>query len=204
MTNPLTVIALTGGIGSGKSAVAKLFESWGAAVVDADLLAREVVEPGSQGLTEVQKAFPSEPLILADGSLNRPKLASIIFSDPTKKKQLESILHPRIRRLWLDRLAALKSSSAPVIVYVVPLFFESSTSMPELEKIVLVSAPDQLRIDRIMARDGFTQDVAELRLKAQLPQAQKIARSDFVIENDGTLELLAQRAKVVFDQLTNP
>jgi dephospho-CoA kinase len=76
--------------------------------------------------------------------------------------------------------------------------------MPELEKIVLVSAPDQLRIDRIMARDGFTQDVAELRLKAQLPQAQKIARSDFVIENDGTLELLAQRAKVVFDQLTNP
>jgi dephospho-CoA kinase len=203
MTKAPPVVAITGGIGSGKSMVAGLFQSWGAAVVDADVLAREVVEPGSQGLKEVEKAFAPELLILADGSLNRPKLASIIFADPSKKQLLESILHPLIRQRWLQRLNDLKKSAAPVIAYVVPLFFESAAKMSEIEKVILISAPEEIRIARVMARDGFSRDAAELRLKAQLPESKKVNRSDYVIVNDGTPEELATRCREVFTSLTN-
>jgi dephospho-CoA kinase len=203
MTTTPATVAITGGIGSGKSMVAGLFQSWGAAVVDADVLAREVVEPGSQGLREVEKAFAPEPLILADGSLNRPKLASIIFADPTKKKLLESILHPLIRQRWLANLDQLRKSGAKVIAYVVPLFFESTAKMSEIEKVILVSAPEELRIARVIARDGFTREAGVLRLKAQLPESQKISRSDYVIVNDGTPQQLETRAREVFMSLTS-
>jgi dephospho-CoA kinase len=195
------VVALTGGIGSGKSAVAKLFQTWGARVVDADILAREVVQPGSEGLTKIVEAF-SEDLILADGSLNRPLLASIIFSDPLKKELLESIVHPLIRDLWLAKLEQLRGGDAPLIVYVVPLLFESHRQMPELEKIILVSAPTETRIGRIMNRDGFSREIAELRIAAQLPDSEKIPKSDYVIVNDGSLEDLEQRTAAVWGELT--
>lgn len=195
------VVALTGGIGSGKSAVAKLFQTWGARVVDADILAREVVQPGSEGLTKIVEAF-SEDFILADGSLNRPLLASIIFSDPLKKELLESILHPLIRDLWLAKLEQLRGGDAPLIVYVVPLLFESHRQMPELEKIILVSAPTETRIGRIMNRDGFSREIAELRIAAQLPDSEKIPKSDYVIVNDGSLEDLEQRTAAVWGELT--
>jgi dephospho-CoA kinase len=195
------VVALTGGIGSGKTLVSRLFESWGASIVDADLLARTVVEPGSPALAEVAAAFSSEPLILLDGSLNRSKLASIIFSDPEKRKKVEAILHPRIRSLWLSQLKELSSKGVPIVCYVVPLFFESTALMPEIQKVVLVSAPEEVRISRIMQRDGFSRDIAELRLRAQMPDSQKIPRSDFVIINDSTVESATAQAKRVFNQL---
>jgi dephospho-CoA kinase len=201
MTDSTNVVAITGGIGSGKTLVAKLFESWGAAIVDADTLAREVVEPGTTGLAEVQSAFAPEPLVLADGSLNRSKLASIIFSQPEKRRTLEAILHPRIRALWLKRLEELQHQERPIVCYVVPLFFESSVSMPEIRKVVLVSAPEETRINRIVRRDGFTREVAELRLRAQMPDSQKIPRSDFVIVNDATIESVTEQARQVFEKL---
>jgi dephospho-CoA kinase len=194
-----TVIAITGGIGSGKSVVTKLFEQWGAKIVDADILAREVVKPGSEGLRKVLDNF--EDMMLADGSLNRPKLASIIFSDPEKKKLLESILHPLIRQSWLEKLEELKKTGAPLIAYVVPLFFESTSEMPEIQQVVLVSAPEETRIERIMDRDQFPRDLAELRIRAQLPDSTKEAKSDFVIKNDSTLEELVEKASQVFSSL---
>jgi dephospho-CoA kinase len=194
------IIAITGGIGAGKSAVTKLFEEWGAQTVDADVLAREVVEPGSQGYQRVVENF-SEDMVLADGSINRPRLASMIFSEPDKKKLLESLLHPLIRQSWLAKMEALKKSGAPIIAYIVPLFFESTAKMPEIEKVVLVTAPEELRISRIMARDGFPRSIAELRIKAQLPDSAKVAKSDYVITNDSTLENLTREAQKVFDQL---
>lgn len=203
MKSQTKVVALTGGIGSGKSLVAKLFQSWGAAIVDADLLAREVVSPGSAGLNELQAAFPDETLILADGSLNRSKLAAIIFADETARHKVEEILHPRIRELWLSNLAHLEQSQVPVIAYVVPLYFESQRKMPEIEKVILVSAPDDLKISRIMARDGFSLKAAELRLKAQLPDSEKIPKSDFVIFNVSTIEAVTERAREVFLALTD-
>lgn len=196
------VIAITGGIGSGKSVVAKLFEQWGARVVDADILAREVVEPGSIGLQRVVEHF-SEEMVLADGSLNRPKLASIIFSDPEKRKLLESLLHPLIRERWLTKLTELKQTNPPLIAYIVPLFFESSSSMPEIESVVLISAPEETRIQRIMDRDLFPRSIAEARIRAQLPDSAKIEKSDFVITNDSTLSSLEAQTRSVFERITN-
>lgn len=203
MTNSSSkVIAITGGIGSGKSVVTKLFEQWGAKTVDADILAREVVEPNTEGFNRVVKHF-SEDMVLADGSLNRPRLASIIFSDPKQKKVLESILHPLIRDRWLKKLEELKKSGAPIIAYIVPLFFESTAEMKEIEKVVLISAPEETRISRIMARDQFPRNIAEQRIKAQLPDSVKIDKSDFVIKNDSTLESLESQARDVFTQLAS-
>lgn len=194
------VIAITGGIGSGKSVVTKLFEKWGAHTVDADILARQVVEPGSEGFKRVVEHF-SEDMVLADGSLNRPLLASIIFSDPEKKKLLESLLHPLIRDLWLKNLAQLKQSGAPIVAYIVPLFFESTAEMKEIEKVILISAPEETRINRIMTRDLFPRTIAEQRIKAQLPDSVKIPKSDFVIKNDSSLESLENQAQEVFQKL---
>ena len=194
------VIAITGGIGSGKSVVTKLFEEWGAKTVDADMLAREVVEPDSEGFKRVVEHF-SEDMVLADGSLNRPRLASIIFSDPEQKKVLESILHPLIRERWLTKLEELKKSGAPIIAYIVPLFFESTAEMKEIQKVVLISAPEETRISRIMVRDQFPRNIAEQRIKAQLPDSVKIDKSDFVIKNDSTLESLQNQAREVFTKL---
>lgn len=195
------VIAITGGIGSGKSAVARLFEQWGAQTVDADILAREVVEPGSEGFQRVVEKFGPD-MVLADGSLNRPKLASIIFSDPEKKALLESLLHPLIRGRWLSQLERLKNSDVPLIAYIVPLFFESTSQMPEIEKVVLISAPEETRIARIMSRDLFPRQIAELRIKAQLLDSAKIDKSDYVIKNDSSLEQLESRAREVFSELS--
>jgi dephospho-CoA kinase len=201
VTTSSKVIAITGGIGSGKSAVAKLFEKWGAQTVDADLLAREVVEPGTKGFQRVVEHF-GEDMVLADGSLNRPRLASIIFSDPEKKRLLESLLHPLIRERWLHNLEQLKRINPSVIAYIVPLFFESTAKMPEIEKVVLVSAPEETRVARIMARDLFPRPIAEQRIKAQLPDSAKIDKSDYVIKNDGSLEQLESRAHEVYTSLT--
>ena len=140
-------------------------------------------------------------MMLADGSLNRPKLASIIFSDPEKKKLLESILHPLIRKSWLEKLEELKKTGAPLIVYVVPLFFESTSEMPEIQQVVLISAPEETRIERLMNRDQFPRDLAELRIRAQLPDSTKEAKSDFVIRNDSTLEELVEKSSQVFSSL---
>lgn len=192
-------MAITGGIGSGKSVVTRLFEEWGARIVDADILAREVVAPGTEGLKKVFAAF--EDMELADGSLNRPKLASIIFSDPEKKKLLESILHPLIRKRWLENLEELKKTGAPLIVYVVPLFFESTSEMPEIQQVILISAPEETRIQRIMQRDQFPRELAELRIRAQLPDSAKVDKSDFVIKNDSSLESLTEKASQVFSSL---
>jgi dephospho-CoA kinase len=200
VSNPSKVIAITGGIGSGKSAVAKLFEQWGACTVDADILAREVVEPGTEGFHRVVDNF-GEDMVLADGSLNRPRLASIIFSDPEQKRLLESLLHPLIRERWLQKMEAIKKTGAPVIAYIVPLFFESTAKMPEIEKVVLVSAPEEMRIARIMVRDLFPVHIAEQRIRAQLPDSAKIDKSDYVIKNDASLEQLESRAREVFEKL---
>jgi dephospho-CoA kinase len=198
--NSSKVIAITGGIGSGKSVVTKLFEQWGAKTVDADILAREVVEPNTEGFKKVVEHFSGD-MILADGSLNRSRLASIIFSDPVQKKVLESILHPLIRDRWLRKLEELKKSGAPIIAYIVPLFFESTAEMKEIEKVILISAPEETRISRIMARDQFPRNMAELRIRAQLPDSAKIDKSDFVIKNDSTLESLESQARDVFSKL---
>lgn len=198
-----SVIGLTGGIGSGKTAVANLFEQWGATVVDADTLAREVISPGSKTLDTIKQTFATEDIIVEEtGELNRPAMAKLVFENEENRSRLESILHPAIRTAWLKRLEELKATNTKLIVYVVPLLFETSIDRPELESIVLVTAPLEEKIQRIIARDSLTRSQALQRIDAQLPDTQKIGRSNFVIRNDNSLQKLAAQARVVFEELT--
>ena len=198
-----SVIGLTGGIGSGKTAVANLFEQWGATVVDADTLAREVISPGSKTLDTIKQTFATEDIIVEEtGELNRPAMAKLVFENEENRSRLESILHPAIRTAWLKRLEELKATNTKLIVYVVPLLFETSIDRPELESIVLVTAPLEEKIQRIIARDSLTRSQALQRIDAQLPDTQKIERSNFVIRNDNSLQKLAAQARVVFEELT--
>jgi dephospho-CoA kinase len=198
-----SVIGLTGGIGSGKTAVANLFEQWGATVVDADTLAREVISPGSKTLDTIKQTFATEDIIVEEtGELNRPAMAKLVFENEEKRSRLESILHPAIRTAWLKRLEELQATNTKLIVYVVPLLFETAIDRPELESIVLVTAPLEEKIQRIIARDSLTRSQALQRIDAQLPDTQKIERSNFVIRNDNSLQKLAAQARAVFEELT--
>jgi dephospho-CoA kinase len=195
------VVVLTGGIGSGKSTVAKYLERWGASVVDADLLARAAVAPGTPGLAAVIKHFGSQ-IVLEDGTLDRSKLAAIIFTDKASRKALESILHPIIRTMWLEKLALIQRNPlVDLIVYVLPLFFESGFKYPEVNKIILVTAPEEQRIARIVERDELSPEAARARIQAQLSDDEKIKRSHYIIFNDSSLGNLEAQARIFFSKI---
>jgi dephospho-CoA kinase len=188
-------VGLTGGIGSGKSTVADVFAARGATVIDADFLAREAVAPGSEGLSEIAAAWPQA--IGADGELDRPVLASIVFADEHARVRLNAITHPRVREL-----GARREADAPdgLVVHVVPLLFEGDF-WRSCEKIVVVVAPDDVRIARVMARDAVERTAVERRIAAQIAPAFARARADYVIENDGDVELLRDRSARVYGEL---
>lgn len=195
---PFPVIALTGSIGSGKSEVAKLFQNLGATIIDADLIARAVVVPGSPGLASVTKLFGSN-LVDASGELRRKQLAEIVFADPAKRKLLEDALHPLIRENFLAQIKQLidQGSLRPVI-YVVPLFFEAKLKYPFISKVLLISAPEAECINRIVKRDRIPRELAILKYRSQMPESQKLAMSDFVISNDKGLDELSRQVKRIW------
>jgi len=188
-------VGLTGGIGSGKSAVAAVFAERGAAVIDADVLARQVVAPGSEGLREIAAVWPQA--MLPDGALDRPALAAIVFSDDAARARLNAITHPRVRSL-----AAAIEAAAPdgLIVHVIPLLFEGE-GWRSFEKTVLVAAPAEARIARVIARDATERAAVEQRMAAQIDPAVARARADYVIENDGDLGVLRERSLCCFEAL---
>lgn len=193
------LVGLTGGIASGKSTAARAFASHGVAVVDADVLAREVVRKGSDAWKEIIQTFGSE-YIQENGTLDRQKLGARVFSDQKAREQLNQITHPRVAALAAERFAALMHTETPYIVYEVPLLIE--TGMHEhMDAVVVVSAPEDVQIARIKARDGLTQEAARARLAAQLPLKKKVEAADFVICNDGTLETLQQQVTDVHRRL---
>ncbi len=199
----LTVVGLTGGIGAGKTEVASLFEQWGAKVVDADIIAREVISPGSPTLAAIKRAFEGSDVITPQtGELDRVKMGKIIFENREKRERLEGILHPAIRSAWLKRLDDLKAQQPDLIVYVVPLLFETATPRPELDRIILVTAPVETRVQRIIARDNVTREQALQRIHAQLPEEEKANRSDYILANESSRQELSHHAKIVFDSLT--
>jgi len=182
-------IGLTGGVASGKSAVADMFQALGAPLIDTDVLAREVVEPGEPGLTAIRDAFGPD-VLTEDGRLDRRKLRSIVFSDDGKRRRLEAILHPLIRERLLAKLDGL---DAPYVVIAVPLLVE--TDFVELvDRVLVVDAPVDVQLDRLMARDGSTRAEAQAIIDAQVDRATRLARADDVIDNSG--DLAATRAQV--------
>lgn len=195
------VVALTGSIGCGKSEAAKIFSELGAIIIDADLLAREVVKPGTPTLNKVAAQFGNE-YINADGTLNRSSLASLIFFDSKKREKLEGILHPEIRKVFLKELERLKASTTPkIIIYVAPLLFESSNAYPEIERIIVVSCRMETALKRIMKRDGLSREEALRRWNSQMPIGEKRKRADFVIKNDLNLEELRAQTIEVYKKL---
>ena len=176
-------IGLTGGIATGKSYVARRLRAAGVPVVDADLLARDAVAPGSDGLAAVVARFGAG-VLRPDGGLDRKALAAIVFDDAAARRDLEAIVHPRVRAAtgaFFDTLPP----ATPVAVADIPLLFEADRHR-DFDEVVVVACDPRMQVERVMARDGASREDAERRLAAQWPIADKVARADHVIRTDGT------------------
>ncbi|HEY0809774.1 MAG TPA: dephospho-CoA kinase [Longimicrobiales bacterium] len=185
-------IGLTGNIASGKSAVANVWRRLGARIIDADVLARAAIAEGTPGHQRVIETF---------GTADRAKLRDVIFRDPVRRRQLEQIIHPEVARLRQEKEAELERGGVHVIVNDIPLLFEAGLQ-DQVDVIVLVDAPRDVRIQRIIDNREISRAEAERMVDAQMPSEDKRARADYVIDNSGTLEQLEQRAEATWQQLT--
>jgi len=176
-------VGLTGGIGSGKSEVSRRLAGLGAVIVDADAVAREVVQPGTRGLGEVVEAFGAD-VLLADGSLDRGRLGEIVFGNPELRARLNAIVHPRVGA----RMAELESAAGPeaIVVHDVPLLAENNLAAG-YDLVVIVDAPPQAQARRLVRQRGMTPEQARARMAAQASREQRLAIADIVIDNSGTL-----------------
>lgn len=188
------IIALTGGIACGKTAVGNILQERGAYIIDADVLSRRVVEPGTEGFKRLGEAFPS---VCAGGTLDRRALKDIVFRDENSLKTLNGIMFPRIRAA---AEAEMNACGKETVVLIVPLLFESGYD-DMADVIVTVSAPAEKRIERLIERDNVTAEMAVNILSAQMSDAEREARSDVVIRNDGSMKELRDRATMVYNEI---
>ena len=188
------LIALTGGIGSGKSTVAAEWVSLGATEIDADVLAREVVEPGTEGLDLVTREF-GQDILNPDGTLNRSALAAKAYSSEEARKKLEAILHPLIQK----RAAEQVKNASGTVVYTIPLLAETQSPL-RFDKVVTISCPEEVRVDRLIRR-GLTEEDARRRIAAQAKDEQREKRADIVIRSDCELSELIERARRVYREI---
>ena len=192
------VVVLSGGIGTGKSTVARLWVELGAVVIDADAIVHELQAPGAPLLAEIRAAFGAD-VFHPDGALHREALAERVFRDPRARVQLNALVHPRVREEMQRRLEDARCAGAPLIVLDIPLFFESqgegrAAPLPlALDASVVVYTPRAVQIERTVRRDRTPPERVERRIAAQLPIDDKRARADFVIDNSGDLEATRQQ-----------
>jgi len=193
------LVGLTGGIGAGKSTAAGLLAGHGALILDADVAAREVVAPGTDGQAAVVAEF-GEAVLGPDGGLDRAALAAVVFSDPDRRAALNGIVHPRVRTWMAERLAAAPEGS--VVVQDVPLLVESGlTRGGFFDLVVVVDAADPVRIARLARDRGMTDQEATARISAQAPREQRLAAADVVLANDGTPEELAAQVDALWERI---
>ena len=180
----MLTIGLTGGIGSGKSEVAGMFNQLGVPVIDADVIAHQLVEPGTEALSEITAAF-GETILTSEGTLDRAKLAGIVFKKPDMKQQLETIIHPRVR----EQIKAYKDAhkNEPYIVVVIPLLLESG-QRDLVDRVLVVNAAETVRIQRVQARDGRREEQIRSIMRNQADDAQRRAAADDSIDNSGSLD----------------
>ena len=188
-------VGLTGGIGSGKSEVARILESLGAFVIDTDLLAREAVAPNSDGLRAIARVWPG---VVRRGGLDRSALAEIVFKDPGAREQLNGIVHPFVRQLAAEREQHAKREQ--IVVHMVPLLFETGY-VSQCDASIVVVAPDDERIARVMRRDNLSEEQIRARMAAQIDPQEAKSRATYCIENDGELSHLEQRTQAVYEKL---
>jgi dephospho-CoA kinase len=188
-------VGLTGGIGSGKSAVADMLAELGAFVIDTDELAREVVAPGSPALFQISSKWPQ---VIRNGELDRAALADVVFADEGAREQLNAIVHPRVRALAAEREKAAQPRQ--LLVHVVPLLFETGYG-ETLDRSIVVIASDENRIARVIARDGIDEERVRARMAAQIDPEKARSLADYVIANDADLAQLQSRTRQVYNTI---
>ena len=193
-------VGLTGGIGSGKSEVARRLAEHGAVLIDADVAARQVVEPGSPGLAQVAAAFGDE-VLRPDGSLNRERLGEIVFADPGLRGKLNAIVHPLVRE-WMQEAerAAVQTDGDAIVVHDVPLLAESR-GKAGFDAVIVVDVPPDLQLERLVSQRGMAAEQASARMAAQASREQRLAVADIVIDNSGSLDDLDRRVAEVWADL---
>ena len=193
-------VGLTGGIGSGKSTVSRLLSSYpGVVVVDADLLAREVVEPGSPGLAAVVEEF-GPGVLRPDGALDREALGAVVFGDETRRKALSAILHPLIGELSAQRWADAEAGGAVVLVHDVPLLVESHME-GMYDEVVVVDVPLEVQVQRLVVQRGMTETDARARIASQADRETRLASATRVLDNSGTVDELASQVRALAGEL---
>ncbi|GAB7037444.1 hypothetical protein JCM9533A_12920 [Catenuloplanes niger JCM 9533] len=190
-------VGLTGGIGAGKSAVSARLAELGAIVIDSDVLAREVVAPGTEGLAELVAAF-GDGILAPDGALDRPALGALVFGDDAARRRLESIIHPRVRARSAELAEAAPDDA--IVVHDVPLLVESGLA-PLYQLVVVVETPEPIRIARLTRDRGMTEDAARARIAAQATDAQRREVADVVLSNAGTREDLITAVDALWERL---
>ncbi len=183
------VVGLTGGIGSGKSTVSAMLSERSALVVDADVVARQVVEPGGPAYQAVVDRFGPE-VLGGDGALDRQRLADVVFADPGALSHLNAIVHPAVRAVMAE-LVAKAEPDAAVVVLDIPLLVESRRSYPDLAGVVVVDCPVDVAVRRVVAQRGMNEEAVRARISAQASREERLAQADFVIDNSGSLDHLA-------------
>jgi len=192
-------VALTGNVAAGKSAVAGFFRRWGATVIDADTLAREAQAPGSPVLARIVERFGGA-MLGPGGALDRARLRSVVLADPAARADLEAIVHPEVHRRRTALVDEARRRGDAIVVNDIPLLFEVMNPAA-FDAVVLVDAPEAVRLERLVARRGLDPAAAAALIGAQLPSGPKRARSDFVIDNDGDLAALERAAADVWERL---
>ncbi|WP_339162234.1 dephospho-CoA kinase [Siminovitchia sp. FSL W7-1587] len=189
------IIGLTGGIASGKSTVSQMLEQRGFTIVDADLAARKVVEPGASAYKQVVSRF-GEGIIQNDGTLNREKLGTIVFNDEEKRKKLNAIVHPAVREKMKEWQEAAIQNGKKTIILDIPLLFESNL-LHMVDKTIVVYVDEETQLRRLMERNSFREDEARARIASQLPLRQKKEMADAVIDNNGSLSETERQVEVL-------
>jgi len=194
------LIGLTGGIASGKSFVSNAFEDLGVPVIDADVVAREVVKPGSVGLQQLTAHF-GQNILTADKTLDRAALRQIIFADPDKRKTVDALLHPLIRTLSGQQINEIRDQGHAYAIYAVPLLVETK-QQKRFDRIIVVDVPEEIQIARLIERDGSTQEKARAILGAQATRQERIDVADDVIDNTGSKEDTLEQVLVLHRKIT--
>jgi dephospho-CoA kinase len=192
------LVGLTGGVGAGKSTVADLLSDHGAVIIDADVIARKVVEPGTEGFTLVHQAFGDE-ILTHDGALDRRALAALVFRDVEARRRLEQIVHPLVRR-HVDLMTALADDDA-IVVHDVPLLVETGRQ-GDYDVVVVVEAPHDQRIARLRSSRGWDRETSQARMKAQASDEARRTAADEIVTNDGDRDLLAARVDALWERLS--
>ena len=192
-------MALTGNVASGKSTVSSLFREWGATVIDADALVRDVQRPGTPVFAAIVARF-GPAVVTPDGTLDRQALRQRILADPGQRRALESIVHPVVAARRAERVAEARARGARILVNDIPLLFEA-LDPSAFDAVILVDAPEDDRRERLVGQRGLAPPEADRLMAVQIPASAKRARSDFVIENDGSIDTLRQRTLTVWNAL---